>query len=42
MILELMEGLASNFKWNLDVKPTVDRQQAVGPAQGQNVDRIGT
>jgi len=40
MILELMEGLASNFKWNLDVKPTVDRQQAVGPAQ--NVDRIGT
>ncbi len=42
MILELMEGLASNFKWDLDVKPTVDRQQAAGPAQGQNVDRIGT
>jgi hypothetical protein len=42
MILELMEGLASNFKWDLDVKPTVDRQQAARPVDGQNVDRVGT
>ena len=36
IIQELMEGLASNFKWELDTKPSMERSAAPGSVEAMN------